>query len=93
MAANIILTNDYQANDTYALQNNDPESYLKTAAYLPRGSLSFQAGKPIVIEGTAMVGWSGLRGSSTGYDRALEGISNLPTATRPGSPPSGGTAN
>ena len=57
----IILTNDYQANDTYALQNNDPESYLKTAAYLPRGSLSFQAGKPIVIDGTAMVGWSGLK--------------------------------
>ena len=30
----ITLTNDYQANDTYALQNNDPESYLKTAAYI-----------------------------------------------------------
>ena len=30
----IMLTNDYRANDTYALQNNDPESYLKTAAYL-----------------------------------------------------------
>ena len=31
---NIVLTNDYRANDTYAHQNNDPESYLKTAAYL-----------------------------------------------------------
>ena len=30
----ITLTNDYKANDTYALQNNDPESYLKTAAYI-----------------------------------------------------------
>ncbi|WP_406699715.1 molybdopterin-dependent oxidoreductase [Singulisphaera sp. Ch08] len=30
----IMLTNDYQANDTYALANNDPESYLKTATYL-----------------------------------------------------------
>ena len=30
----IVLTNDYKANDTYALQNNDPESYLKTAAYI-----------------------------------------------------------
>ena len=29
------LTNDYQANDTYALKNNDPESYLKTAAISP----------------------------------------------------------
>ena len=28
------MTNDYHANDTYALQNNDPESYLKTAAYI-----------------------------------------------------------
>ncbi len=57
----IMLTNDYHANDTYALQNNDPESYLKTAAYIddpePR---SFPAGKPVVIPGTAMVGWPGL---------------------------------
>jgi DMSO/TMAO reductase YedYZ molybdopterin-dependent catalytic subunit len=57
----IVLTNDYKANDTYALQNNDPESYLKTAAYLGKGSPTFKAGEPVVIEGTAMVGWSGLR--------------------------------
>ncbi len=57
----IVLTNDYQANDTYALQNNDPESYLKTAAYLGKGPLTFKPGKPIEIEGTAMVGWSGLK--------------------------------
>jgi DMSO/TMAO reductase YedYZ molybdopterin-dependent catalytic subunit len=57
----IVLTNDYKANDTYALQNNDPESYLKTAAYLGKESPSFEAGKPVVIEGTAMAGWSGLR--------------------------------
>jgi DMSO/TMAO reductase YedYZ molybdopterin-dependent catalytic subunit len=57
----IVLTNDYQANDTYALQNNDPESYLKTAAYLGKGLLSFKAGQPIIITGTAMVGWSGLK--------------------------------
>lgn len=57
----IVLTNDYQANDTYALQNNDPESYLKTAAYLGRDSSTFRAGAPIEIEGTAMSGWSGLR--------------------------------
>jgi hypothetical protein len=56
----IVLTNDYQANDTYALQNNDPESYLKTAAYLPKGTLSVKAGQPVVVDGTAMVGWSGL---------------------------------
>ena len=57
----IVLTNDYKANDTYALQNNDPESYLKTAAYLGRGEATFKAGEPIEIEGTAMAGWSGLQ--------------------------------
>jgi DMSO/TMAO reductase YedYZ molybdopterin-dependent catalytic subunit len=56
----IVLTNDYRANDTYALANNDPESYLKTAAYLAKSPPSFSAHEPIVIEGTAMVGWSGL---------------------------------
>jgi DMSO/TMAO reductase YedYZ molybdopterin-dependent catalytic subunit len=56
----IVLTNDYKANDTYALQNNDPESYLKTAAYLGRGAASFKVGQPIEIDGTAMAGWSGL---------------------------------
>jgi DMSO/TMAO reductase YedYZ molybdopterin-dependent catalytic subunit len=57
----IVLTNDYKANDTYALQNNDPESYLKTAAYLGKGESSFKAGQPIEIEGSAISGWSGLQ--------------------------------
>jgi DMSO/TMAO reductase YedYZ molybdopterin-dependent catalytic subunit len=57
----IVVTNDYKANDTYALQNNDPESYLKTAAYLSHGGDSYRSGEPILREGTAMVGWSGLR--------------------------------
>jgi hypothetical protein len=57
----IILTNDYKANDTYALQNNDPDSYLKTAAYLGKGTLTFKAGEPALIEGTAIAGWSGLQ--------------------------------
>jgi DMSO/TMAO reductase YedYZ molybdopterin-dependent catalytic subunit len=57
----IIVTNDYQANDTYALQNNDPESYLKTAAYLDDpAAQTFPTGRPVVIRGTAMVGWPGL---------------------------------
>ena len=57
----IMLTNDYQANDTYALANNDPESYLKTAAYLDDPEeAAYPAGKPVVIRGTAMVGWPGL---------------------------------
>ena len=57
----IMLTNDYQANDTYALANNDPESYLKTAAYLDDpGDAEHPAGKAVMIRGTAMVGWPGL---------------------------------
>ncbi len=57
----IVLTNDYKANDTYALQNNDPDSYLKTAAYASKGTATFPSGGPVVIEGTAMTGWSGLK--------------------------------
>lgn len=57
----ILLTNDYRANDTYASGNNDIESYLKTAAYLDAGPMTFRAGEPITLTGTAMVGWSGLR--------------------------------
>jgi DMSO/TMAO reductase YedYZ molybdopterin-dependent catalytic subunit len=57
----IVLTNDYKANDTYALQNNDPESYLKTAAYLGKSETTFKAGEPIFMEGLAMAGWSGLK--------------------------------
>jgi DMSO/TMAO reductase YedYZ molybdopterin-dependent catalytic subunit len=73
----IVLTNDYKANDTYALQNNEPESYLKTAAYIGKGTKSFKAGAPIAIEGMAMVGPSGLRRvefwmrSATGSDVKL----------------------
>ena len=57
----ITLTNDYKTNDTYAEQNNDPDSYLKTAAYLDDGPQAFKAGEQIVVRGTAMVGWSGLK--------------------------------
>jgi DMSO/TMAO reductase YedYZ molybdopterin-dependent catalytic subunit len=57
----IMLTNDYQTNDTYALANNDPESYLKTAAYLDDlKDATYPADKPVTIRGTAMVGWPGL---------------------------------
>ena len=44
-----------------ALQNNDPESYLKTAAYLDDPAAeTFLVSKPVTIRGTAMVGWPGL---------------------------------
>jgi len=57
----ITLTNDYKANDTYAEANNDPDSYLKTAAYLDEGPETFKAGEKVTLTGTAMVGWSGLK--------------------------------
>ena len=57
----IVLTNDYKANDTYALANNDPDSYLKTMARIDDGPGEFRAGKPITLHGTAVVGWSGLK--------------------------------
>lgn len=58
---NIVLTNDYRANDTYAQQNNDPESHLKTAAYIDKVSDQLEAGKPLTITGMAISGLSGLR--------------------------------
>jgi DMSO/TMAO reductase YedYZ molybdopterin-dependent catalytic subunit len=57
----ITLTNDYKTNDTYADANNDPDSYLKTAAYIDGGPQAFKVGTPIEMRGTAMVGWSGLK--------------------------------
>jgi DMSO/TMAO reductase YedYZ molybdopterin-dependent catalytic subunit len=57
----IVLTNDYQANDTYAKDNNDPDSYLKTAAYISDGPETFKKGETVSITGNAMVGWSGLK--------------------------------
>src|SRR6185295_14535780 len=57
----ITLTNDYRANDTYALANNDPESHLKTAAYLDDLAGKFSAGQPVFVSGLAMCGWSGLK--------------------------------
>ncbi|MCB1230078.1 MAG: molybdopterin-dependent oxidoreductase [Verrucomicrobiae bacterium] len=57
----IYLTNDYRTNDTYALKNNDPESYLKTAAYVDDGPESSPAGKPVTIVGRVISGLSGFQ--------------------------------
>lgn len=57
----IVVTDDYRANDTYAEQNNDPESYLKTAAYFENlDAEKFPASRPIRLQGTCMVGLPGL---------------------------------
>lgn len=56
----IVLTNDYRANDTYAEKNNDPESHLKTAAYMDDVAAKTPAGQPVTVSGLAISGWSGL---------------------------------
>jgi len=56
----IFVTNDYQANDTYALRNNDPESYLKTAAYVDGGPDQYQQGQAVTVTGQVISGLSGL---------------------------------
>lgn len=57
----IVVTNDYRANDTYAEQNNDPESHLKTAAYLDDVPAKISAGHPLAIGGLVISGLSGLK--------------------------------
>jgi DMSO/TMAO reductase YedYZ molybdopterin-dependent catalytic subunit len=57
----IVVTNDYKANDTYAEQNNDPESHLKTAAYLDELPAKFPAGQPVSVSGLVISGLSGLK--------------------------------
>jgi DMSO/TMAO reductase YedYZ molybdopterin-dependent catalytic subunit len=57
----IALTNDFRANDTYANANNDPESLLKTAAYLDELRGKFSAGQPVFVSGLAICGRSGLQ--------------------------------
>ncbi len=57
----IVVTNDYRANDTYAEQNNDPESYLKTAAYIDGLPAKIPAGQPLTITGLVMAGLSGVK--------------------------------
>ena len=56
----IFLTNDYRINDTYALKNNDPESYLKTAAYTVELPEKIPASDPITATGQVISGLSGL---------------------------------
>ncbi len=57
----IAVTNDWKANDTYANANNDPESHLKTAAYMDHAPEKFPAGQPIFFTGLALSGLSGLQ--------------------------------
>jgi hypothetical protein len=57
----IAVTNDFKAVDTYANANNDPESHLKTAAYIDHAPEKFPAGQPIFMSGLGLAGLSGLQ--------------------------------
>ncbi|MDG2214268.1 MAG: molybdopterin-dependent oxidoreductase [Verrucomicrobiota bacterium] len=56
----VVLTNNHQANDTYAKGNNDIDSQMKTMARFIYKPLKEKAGNPIAITGLAHVGISGL---------------------------------
>jgi DMSO/TMAO reductase YedYZ molybdopterin-dependent catalytic subunit len=56
----VVLTNDYRANDTYALGNNDVDSPMKTFARFVRVPAVVKAGEPVPVTGLAQVGVSGL---------------------------------
>ncbi len=56
----IILTNNFQANDTYAGWNNDTVSHLKTCARFIHTPKKFKVNQAALITGVAQVGMSGL---------------------------------
>lgn len=56
----IVLSNDYQPNDTYALKNNDPSSPMKSAAYIDKLSSKFAGGESIRMSGLVVSGFSGV---------------------------------
>jgi DMSO/TMAO reductase YedYZ molybdopterin-dependent catalytic subunit len=56
----IMLTNDFQANDTYARWNNDTASHIKTCARFVHTPKKIKPGQPAPITGLAQVGMSGL---------------------------------
>jgi hypothetical protein len=56
----VILSNNYQASDTYASWNNDTDSAMKTCARFIHTPKTMKAGEPAPITGVAQVGMSGL---------------------------------
>lgn len=57
----VVVTNKYQAEDTYALQNNDVnDSWLKTRALFEDMPDKVDAGMPFAVTGQAQVGIGGL---------------------------------
>lgn len=57
----VVLTNNFQANDTYAEWNNDTDSHLKTCARFIHVPQELKRSEPAAITGLAQVGMSGLQ--------------------------------
>ncbi|MBI4622382.1 MAG: molybdopterin-dependent oxidoreductase [Verrucomicrobia bacterium] len=57
----IFVTSDARNWDTYAEANNDPDSFLKTAAYVDKGPEKVPAGEPVYLTGQVVSGLSGVR--------------------------------
>jgi DMSO/TMAO reductase YedYZ molybdopterin-dependent catalytic subunit len=56
----VVLTNEFRANDTYGLSNNDVDSPMKTFARFVQVPSTAKSGETITITGLAQVGVSGL---------------------------------
>jgi DMSO/TMAO reductase YedYZ molybdopterin-dependent catalytic subunit len=57
----IFVTNDARNNDSYAHGNNDPDSFLKTAAYVDKGPEKVAASEPVIFTGQVISGLSGVK--------------------------------
>jgi len=70
----IFVTNDARNNDTYASGNNDPDSFLKTAAYVDKAldGRKFKAGEAVHVSGQVISGPSGVKGVEV-WVRRVEG--------------------
>jgi len=56
----VVLTNNPDPNDTYAGQNNDVDTTMKTFARFLSTPKKLRAGQPAALTGVAQVGMSGL---------------------------------
>ncbi len=56
----VVLSNDPAPNDTYAGQNNDVDTTMKTFARFLSTPKKLKAGQPVALTGVAQVGMSGL---------------------------------
>ncbi len=72
----ISLTNDARNSDTYANGNNDPDSFLKTAAYVDAGPDKIKAGQPVFLTGQVISGLSGVK-------RVEHWVRSVPSAKQP----------